>query len=573
MDQPVQKVVGGRLQTTIDGELQQFLEDRIVPRFWAKDASIWPPTESQKTLPHSHLGWLDFPDTLFPLFRELTQTGDSALCDGLTDWVFLALGNAGLAARSLLPFLSLPANRRFLLLDSGHPSTVRRLQDSLDLSRTGFILASKGGEKLEDQALFLHFQHLLEMSNAGDVSRRFAAQTQPNSFLSALSRGYSFRASFLDPPNVPSSYCSLLHFGALLVGLSVIDAEDVLSSARATRQLCSVSSASNPALQLAAFLSTATLATCRYLVFFSSPSLAPYSYRLGHLIGGSLTQSSVELIPICGDVPLSTDGFQDAAVFVFLTLQGQDTPEIHEKMRFFEDSNTPFVHIHIQDVAQLLPETFKWEIATALACASLGLSPFDWPEVLYPRRVAMDLLENLPTNPKALERSPRLQESGIQLFAEARTRSEISTLNLLESFRSFFRLRQSHGFLVLLVLLERTPAIEAAVHQIRELLTRQLGLPVVSLFGPRCFDQYAYLCRTGVSEALFIALTADYPIDLPIPGADYSFSKLHFALCQGEYEAIVHSERFVIRINLMGDVVESLANLEHLFAKALSQSH
>ncbi len=573
MDQLVQIVFPGRLQAAFDVELQQSQEEQLVERFWAKDASIWPAKDSQRAQIQSNLAWLDFPDTLEPLFRELSNASDSALHDGLSDWVFLALGSSSLAARALLPLVLLPPHLRFFLLDSSHPSAISRLQNSVDIPHTGFILANKSGDKLEDQALFLYFQRLLQLSHATDVNRHFAAQTEPNSFLSALSRGYAFRASFFDPPHVLSSYCSLIHFGALLVALSQVDAKDALTSARAMRQLCSTHSPLNPALQLAAFLSTTALAPCSYLIFLSSPSLVPYSSRLGHLIAGSLTHEGSKLIPITGQVPSLTDGFQKNAAFVFLTLNGERAPALSEKMGAFRIAGVPFIHIEVPGAAELLPETFKWEIATALACASLGLNPFDWPDVRHPRKIAMELLDQLPSTPHAFARTPRLQESGIQLFAEARTRSQISSLNLVESFRSFFRLNETQRFLVLLVFLDRTPDVESALYEIRCQLTRQLGIPILLIFGPRCFDQYAYLCLTGASEASFILLTADYPIDFSIPGADYTFSQLHSALCLGEFESIVHSDRFAIRINLTGDLAESLARLEQAFAKALSPLH
>lgn len=291
------------------------------------------------------------------------------------------------------------------------------------------------------------------------------------------------------------------------------------------------------------------------------------------MVADSLAQEGSKLIPITGRVPALTGGFQKNAAFVFLTVDGEGALELFEKMDGFRISGIPFVHIGMLGAAELLPESLKWEIATALACITLGLNPFDWPDVRYPRRIAMELLDKLSVDPGALLRTPSLQESGIQLFAEARTRSDISTLNLVESFRSFFRLNEPQRFLVLLVFLDRTPAVESPRYEIRTQLTRQLGIPVFLTYGPRCFDQYAYRCLTGASEALLIVLTADYPSDFSIPGAHYTFSQLHSALCLGEFESIVHSERLATRINLTGDLAEALADLEQAFAKALSHPH
>jgi hypothetical protein len=148
MDQHLQRVSAGRLQSAFDVELHHFQEEQLVQRFWAKDASLWPAKDSQRVVIQSNLVWLDFPDVLEPLFREISKAADSALKEGLSDWVFLALGSSSLAARALLPLLALPSHRRLFLVDSSHPSAIRRLQNSMDIPHTGFILANKGGEKL-----------------------------------------------------------------------------------------------------------------------------------------------------------------------------------------------------------------------------------------------------------------------------------------------------------------------------------------------------------------------------------------------------------------------------------------
>jgi hypothetical protein len=572
MDHLLQKVLAGHLETTFDRQLQQFQKKELLRRFWSKDATIWPADHSGQALIQTSLAWLDFPETLEPLFRALPVAAEHSLEDGLLDWVFLALGNSSLAARSLLPFLALPPDRRFFVLDSSHPSAIRRLQNAINLLHTGFILANKSGDRLEDQALFLYFQHALQLVHSPDVNRHFAAQTEANSFLDSMGRGYAFRASFHDPPHTPSPYCSLLHFGALMMALAILNADQALSSARTMRQACSADSPSNPALQLGAFLASAALSPCRYLVFLSTPSLIPYSYRLGNLVGGSLSGEEANLIPVCGDVPRHTESFQNNAVFVFLSFEAERTPELEKKIESFRVANIPFVDIPISDIAALLPETFKWEIATALACANVGLNPFGGPDVRYPRRAAMELLDSLSSTPSALTRTPRLQESGLQLFAEGRTRAEISTFSLIESLRSFFRLKELEGPLVLLIYLDRTPVVESALQKIRERLTIHLGIPVLLSYGPRGLDQYPNLFGTTVSDALFIVLTSDYPIDIPVPGADYSFAQLHTALCLGEFEYLNHSDRWSVRINLTGNLAESLTNLEHAFDTALSHS-
>ncbi len=572
MDRLNQAVTPGRLEAVNNQQRELFNTRNIVKRFWSKDLSLWPTRDSQLPLIQSNLAWVDLPDVLEPLLAEMSQAGSECIREGLVDWVFLALGSSSLAARALLPLVEVPPPGRFTLLDSNHPSSIQHLASRIDLMKSGFILANKVGDRLEDHALFLYFQHLLKSASVPEVSRHFVSVTERNSFLAGISQGYMFRASFLDPLHLLSSYCSLIHFGALLISLSQIEAPSAVSSVRSIRELCKSNSQSNPALQLAIFLSSAAVSSCRYLFFLSTPSLSAYSNRLGHLIGGSLAKEGAGLIPVCGDVPRTTDNIEGQAAFVFLKLAGENDPELTAKLEGFRASGVPCVLIEVTLAADLLPETFKWEIAVALACASLGFNPFDWPDIRQPRKTAMDLLENLSSSPHALDRSPRLQESGIQLFAEGRTRSEISNLSLSESLRSFLRLHEQNGFIVLYAFLERTPEVELYLRGFRETLTRRLGVPVVLQFGPRCSDQYPYLCRSGLPPALYIVITTDYPIDIPIPGAGYTFSQLHLSLVLGEFESMVQTDRPVIRLNLQKKVGETMASLGHLLTNALPRT-
>ena len=575
MDQLVQSVAFGRLHAVSDQQRSLFDTRNILGRFWSKDLSLWPFDETQLRVIQSNLTWVDLPDILEPMLLEISQAADDCVREGLIHWVFLALGSSSLAARATLPLVTTPLPVLFSVLDSSHPSAIRDLESRIDLQKAGFILANKAGDKLEDHALFLYFQKLLSNTIDSEIGRRFTSITRSNSFLAGISQGYTFRASFLDPPQLLSSYCSVIHFSALAACLSLMDSHPSLSSVRAMRELCQSASPSNPALQLAVFLSSAAVASCQYLVFLSSPALAAYSNRLGHLVGGSLAQEGCGLIPVCGDVPRVTEGIQDRAAFVFLTMEGQDDAELMEKLNAFRDSGVPFVWMQIRGAVDLLPETFKWEIAVALACAGLGFNPFDWPDVLQPRKIAMDLLERLSSDAHALDRTPRVQEPGIELFAEGRTRSEISNLNLPEALHSFFRLKDEGGFIVLLAFLERTPEVETSLWEYRELLARKLRVPVLLHYGPRCFDQYAYLCRSGVPHALYLMITADYPWDARIPGADYTFSQLHLSLVLGEFESKVQLESphpLVIRLNLSGKLTKSLASLKRLLAQALPRN-
>lgn len=572
---PAQSIVAGCLQTAFHRELEYFLENQVLERVWAKDATLWPEAEFEQSHILSNLGWLDLPGSLEPLLNGIQQEESAATADGLDCRALISFEIANLAARALLPFVPSGNDHRIAILDNTCPVTVYRAEKQIALERTLFIFASKAGYRLEDHALFLYFRDKLQAAGVPQPSRHFVAQTEPASYLASLTREYKFRATFSDPPGILATFTSVRHMGALLVSLLPQEPEGIVAAALEMHHACSPGTipAENPALQLAAFLSSAAVAKRQYVAFLATPSLVPYTSCLNQLIGGSLAKEGHGLIPIDGEVPRDTRALEDKAAFAVLTHGGDTDPELSDLMSRFRFSGVPFVHMQIAEPLDLLPLTFCWEVATVLACARLGFDPFDASEARLPRAIAMEYLNKYSPANNTLSRRPRLDDKGLQLYAEGKTRREISTLSLEESLGSFLHLLQPENFLAVLVFLPQTPRVLAAFQAMRRNLTEKLAIPVLLVYGPHSLHHYSYIHRTGLARGQFLVITVEPTIDLRIPGASYTFGQLDGALALGEFEGLVESGRFVVRIHLTGDIPAALENLGHLVDQALARKH
>ncbi|MFI5097972.1 MAG: hypothetical protein ACHQT6_08385 [Candidatus Acidiferrales bacterium] len=570
---PAQSVVAGCLQATFHRELEYFLKNRILERLWAKDTTLWPQEEFEQSHILSNLGWLDLPGSLEPFLKGIIQEESAATADGLDCRVLIAFETANLAARAVRAFAHAGDGHRMVVLDSTCPVAISHAEKQLNLERTLFIFASKAGYRLEDHALFLYFREKLQTSGVPQPLQHFVAETEPGSYLATLGREYNFRATFADPPGILAPFTSVRHLGALLVLRSAQEPEGIVAAAKEVHHACSptATSAENPALQLAAFLSSAAVAKRQYVTFLASPSLVPYTSCLSQLIGGSLAKEGPGLIPIDGEVPRDTRALEEKAVFAVLTYAGDTDPELSDLMSRFRFSGVPFVHVQIAEPLGLLPATFGWEVATVMACARLGFDAFAESEARLPRAIAMDYLNNYSPANDTLTRRPRLQDSGLQLFAEGKTRREISTLNLEESLGSFFNLLQPESFLALFVFLPQAPRVLAAFQALRTKLAETLAIPVLLAYGPHSLHHYSHLHRKGLPHGQFLVFTADPSIDLAIPGASYSFGQLYRALALGEFESLVQSDRFVVRIHLTGEIPVALENLVHVVSHALAR--
>jgi hypothetical protein len=566
---PPQSIVPGQFENAFAREQDLLLRERGVERLWAKDLSLWPNPEFDRERIASDLRWLDLPDLLDPLLRVVAQGELSAKADGLEHRVLLALENANLYARALLGFSSLRSSN-FLVFDTMCPFSIRRLESRFDLRKTLFFLANKTTYQLEDHCLFLYFLNRLHESQVQRPARHFISQTQPGTFLAALTRGHEFRLSLDVPAGILATYTSALTFAPLLLALSVATPDDILAASQQARNTCSRPDPfpQNPALALAAFLCAAALAPRRYIAFLASPSLVPYTHCLRQLLVGLTGKRNEGLMPIVGDVPRNARVLEDSAAVVVLNHPADNDLELLEMLSRFRSSAIPFTLIQLDQPLDLLAETFKWELASVLACARLGLDPFDWPETREPRSLAMSTLDKLSARDGPLRRTPRVKDSAIQLFAEGKTRIELSTLNLVEAIHTFLRLSTPDSFLALLVYFDRAPSVSAILRELSRKLMESLRVPVLTAFGPHSTEYYGHHFYPGFPKSLYIALTADSPVDLAIPGAPYSFSQLHRALVLGEIDALVRADRIVIRLHL-SSLPESLHHLDRLVEKVL----
>lgn len=145
----------------------------------------------------------------------------------------------------------------------------------------------------------------------------------------------------------------------------------------------------------------------------------------------------------------------------------------------------PTASIEMNSPEEIGAEMFRWEIATALACAPLNVNPFDEPDVQESRARVSVILEVLSTKHEWPVRTARVREKGIELYAEGDTRLQISTLNLSEALRTFFEAKQSGGYLAVIAFAGGDPTTSAALGGLRGQLASYLGVPILLSLGPR----------------------------------------------------------------------------------------
>jgi transaldolase / glucose-6-phosphate isomerase len=566
---PVQTLTPGSLQKAYQREFQNLIAAEAIRRLWAKDPSLWPAEEDKNRDLSANLGWVDLPDRIGAQMAQVAELTAAAEAEGFDDAVFVAMGDSNLAAETVLNIPVEKRYRRLFVLDSTDPDRVRAVEKDLDLRRTLFIFANKSGKHIETQALLLYFLQRVRAEGISSPGRHFIAVTEKDSYLAHLARDYRFRETSFDPPGIKGRYSGLIHFGLLLSALCRIDAAELLGRAAAIRDLCRPSTPpeDNPALKLAAFLAAAAVEGNDRFLLFSTNTLTALMYRIAQLVGVSMGKGGQGLIPICDNARNAFEISKRGWVAAIWTMQGDDDSAVKETAKCLRQADVPVALFELNGPEELGGVLFKWELATALACALLDVNPFTEPDVQEGRQKTEALLEGLVTERGLPSRTVRVEEAGLELYAEGATRQEISTLNLGEALRTFFALKNSEGYLAILAFVGHSPAQEAILQSLREQLASKLGIPVLLSFGPRYLHYFGQVYKGGPAKGLFLMLTGEPDQDIAIPGAGYTFGQLQLCLALGDFDSLASRKKLAVRLHLAQGAEQGLAQLARLVSK------
>jgi hypothetical protein len=567
---PSQSVFPGVLQREFEWQLREFIRERRVQRLWQGDSTLWPRGLTEYSPALRKLDWVSLPKYLPNFLGMVAKIIEDADAEGLLDHALLALESVNLSVRAALEFCQNSCTRKITVFDSTSPDLLRRNEQQLNFARTLFVLANKTHYWLRDQCLSLYLRDKLERLVGVKATRQFVSETEPDSYLAMMSRSYTFREIQSDTSAVPAPFCSLTQFAAFLLASGFAKPEQILRAVEEIQAACSDTETleANPALQLAAFLTTLMAGRRAYLLLLASPSLVAYSRRLGQMIGGSLAKASPGIVPVTAALPDVT-GYANEVGVVALTAATETHEQVNQCVARLRADGTPIVHVKLQDSFSLLTESFKWEAATILASSRVGLDPFEMADNRLPRLFCRELLDELSRGHNLLQRSARIADRLIQLYADGVARQEISLLSLADGLRSFFRIATPAKHISLIVGIPSWDTVSRKFNELRALLSHALKRPVLMMFGPHNREYSTYFFRDSLPSGLCILFTADPLVDQAIPGAWYTFGQLHQALSLSEYDTLVHCDRPVIRLHLSHELPAALEQLLQVFTQAL----
>jgi transaldolase/glucose-6-phosphate isomerase len=234
------------------------------------------------------------------------------------------------------------------------------------------------------------------------------------------------------------------------------------------------------------------------------------------------------------------------------------------------------VRIPVADSYEIGAEFFRWEIATAVAGALIGIHPFDQPDVEASKIATKALTSAYEKSGSLPAETPFFESNGLSCFADPRNAAALSKglakdAQLADVLRAHCA-RFKHGdYFAALAYVEMTPNFAAELQALRKSVRDQARVATCLGFGPRFLHSTGQAYKGGPNSGVFLQITCSDPADLAVPGAKYSFGTVKAAQARGDFSVLAERGRRALRVHISGDVRAGLAQLREAVASALAQ--
>jgi transaldolase / glucose-6-phosphate isomerase len=562
----------GQLSESVNATLAEWTANNRVRRLWDGDASLWTGADES-----NWLGWLTIVNQQRANVARFRSFANEVKSAGFAHVLLLGMGGSSLCPEVLrLSFGKFDGFPDLHVLDSTDPAQIKSFAHRIDLANTLFIVSSKSGTTLEPNIFKQYFfERARQAVGENEAGNRFVAITDPGSKLLQVAERDRFRHVFFGLKNIGGRYSALSDFGMAPAAAMGVDVAKLLDRTDEMVQACGpdVPAHENPGVVLGAILGQAHNSGRDKLTIIASPGIHDLGAWLEQLIAESTGKNGKGLIPVDREALAAPEVYGADRVFVYLRLASDVDGSQDAAAANIERAGHPIVRIPLADVYDLGQEFFRWEVATAVAGSIIGINPFDQPDVEASKIATRKLTEQYEQTGSLPAETPIFASEGIKLFADERNAAALNETvgdrSLAGYLRAHLNRLKEHDYFAVLAYIEMNRTheqdLQAARHAVRDrkLVATCLG------FGPRFLHSTGQAYKGGPNTGVFLQVTCDDAIDLPVPGQKYTFGIVKAAQSRGDFEVLAARGRRALRVHLGADVKAGLAALETAVRAAL----
>jgi transaldolase / glucose-6-phosphate isomerase len=558
------------LQAQVTARLKEWDAQGGTRRLWAGDASLWSGADEA-----SWIGWLGIVEAQLSNLKQLLELQRGA--QGSTHALLLGMGGSSLCPEVWSEtFGTVSGWPELLVLDSTDPAQVQAMAGRIDPKHTLFIVSSKSGSTLEPNIFKAYFLDITKQALGDKAAGRFVAITDPGSHLEKEAKAEGFGHVLPGVKTIGGRYSALSNFGMVPAALMGLDVEKLLDEAERMLTACApgVPAEENPGLVLGTILGVAAASGVDKLTLVASPGIRDLGAWLEQLIAESTGKQGRGIIPVDRERLGPPEAYGGDRLFAYLRLEDAPDPAQDAAIAALEKAGWPVVRIQVATKYDLAEEFVRWEVATAIAGAVLGINPFNQPDVEASKIATKALTSEYEKSGRLPAEVPFFEAGGVSLFADAKNAEALKRAGEAASLAGYLKAHLARlaagDYFALLAYVPMNAGTEAPLQAARHRVRDAKRVATCLGFGPRFLHSTGQAYKGGPNSGVFIQVTCDDAKDAAVPGQKFTFGVVKAAQARGDLQVLSERGRRALRIHIGPDVAKGLAALDAAIAEALA---
>jgi hypothetical protein len=342
-------------------------------------------------------------------------------------------------------------------------------------------------------------------------------------------------------PSIGGRYSALSDFGMVPAALMGLDLGRLLESARGMARACAAPASNNPGAALGAILGVLAGRGRDKVTLVASPGIHDLGAWLEQLLAESTGKIGKGLIPVDREPLGPPEVYGGDRLFAYLRLHSAPDAGQDRAMASLQAAGQPVVRIDVPEPYAIAAEFFRWEFATAVAGAVLGINPFDEPNVAEAKEKTKAILASADVSGG----SPAASAGGVSVFS-----SRFSGSSPAQVVRNAVASIADGDYVGFLSYLPPLAEVEAAILAIRVGIRARTKAASTFGVGPRYLHSTGQYHKGGPNRMLAFVITGEDATETPVPDSPYSFKQLKRAQAVGDYQTLEAHDRRTVRIHL-----------------------
>ena len=560
------------LATSVKATIAEWQSGGKMQRLWQRDATLWSGADEA-----SWLGWLDIVDEQVAQQDQLQKVAKEVQARGFQHVLLLGMGGSSLCPEVLrMTFGRFTHFPTLHVLDSTDPAQVKAFEHQIEIPKTLFIVSSKSGSTLEPNIFKQYFfERTKQAVGATKAGSQFIAITDPGSKMQQVAEADRFLHIFFGRPSIGGRYSALSNFGMVPAAVMGIDTKKFLARAAEMVRGCTSSAVEdNPGAVLGIILGTAAKAGRDKVTIITSPGISDLGAWLEQLLAESTGKIGKGIIPVDRESLTTPEVYGSDRVFVYVRLESEVDADQDAKVAAIEKAGHPVVRITMADIYELGAEFFRWEIATAVAGSIIGINAFNQPDVEASKIATKTLTSEYEKNGSLPAEKPVVDDAGIKLFTDDKNAAELAKAaggdqSLAGYLKAHLARIKAGDYFATLGYIQMNAEHEQALQALRHAVRDKKRVATVLGFGPRFLHSTGQAYKGGPNSGVFLQVTCDDSVELPVPGQKYTFGVVKAAQARGDFQVLAERGRRALRVHLGSNLKAGLATLLAAVQKAL----